>query len=565
MADVATIPLNPTIGQRLAGLNQGQRMRLALGIVLFVAIGIVGLVMGRQAEWRVLYANLADKDGGAVIAQLGTLNIPYKYTEGGGAILVPADRVHDLRLKLASMGLPKGSVNGFEMMEANRFGMTQFQERLTFQRGLEGELTRSIQALSSVQNARVHLALPNQNGFFREQQKPSASVLLTLHPGRSLDRGQLAGIVHLVASSVPEMKASAVSVLDDTGKLLSLPADGSGAVGSNDSEQLQYVQQIEQTYSRRILEMLEPMVGKQNVKAQVTAELDFSQTESTTESHKPNQTAESSAVRSQQTVESTNGASPAPPAGVPGATTNQPPAQASAPINAEPQALTANGQALGSGNGPSKRESTINYEVDKTIKVTKGATGVVKRINAAVVVNNQITTDEKGKTISTPLTDIQLEKMTALVRETVGFSKERGDSVNVVNAPFAISKPEILDIPFWRQPEVLDMVRSFAWPLGTVLLAALVLLGLVRPAMKGMAQPLTQIANAEELERGSQLNALESERPERPQLAPPGKTLDPAQPSGSELMLDDARKLTRDNPAAVANIIKAWMNGEAAA
>ena len=567
MADVATIPLNPTVGQRLAGLDQGQRLRLALGIVLFVAIGIVGLVMGRQAEWRVLYANLADKDGGAVIAQLGTLNIPYKYTEGGGAILVPADRVHDLRLKLASMGLPKGSVNGFEMMEANRFGMTQFQERLTFQRGLEGELTRSIQALSSVQNARVHLALPNQNGFFREQQKPSASVLLTLHPGRSLDRSQLAGIVHLVASSVPEMKASAVSVLDDTGKLLSTPPDGTGGMGGNDSEQLQYVQQLEQTYSRRILDMLEPMMGKQNVKAQVTAELDFSQTESTTESHKPNQTPDSSAVRSQQTVESTNGASPTPAAGVPGATTNQPPAQPSAPINGAAQPLTASGQAggLGSNTSASKRESTINYEVDKTIRVTKGATGVVKRINAAVVVNNQITTDEKGKTVSTPLTDVQLEKMTALVRETVGFNKERGDSVNVVNAPFALDKTDTVDTPLWRQPEVLEMVRSFAWPLGTVLLAALVLLGLVRPALKGLAPPVTQIASAEELERGSQLDALESERPERPQLSAPGKSLDAAQPSSSDLMLEDARKLTRDNPAAVANIIKAWMNGEAAA
>lgn len=567
MADVATIPLNPTVGQRLAGLDQGQRLRLALGIVLFVAIGIVGLVMGRQAEWRVLYANLADKDGGAVIAQLGTLNIPYKYTEGGGAILVPADRVHDLRLKLASMGLPKGSVNGFEMMEANRFGMTQFQERLTFQRGLEGELTRSIQALSSVQNARVHLALPNQNGFFREQQKPSASVLLTLHPGRSLDRSQLAGIVHLVASSVPEMKSTAVSVLDDTGKLLSTPPDGTGGMGGNDSEQLQYVQQLEQTYSRRILEMLEPMVGKQNVKAQVTAELDFSQTESTTESHKPNQTTDSSAVRSQQTVESTNGVAGAPASGVPGATTNQPPAQPSAPINGAAQPLTANGQAggVGSGNSASKRESTINYEVDKTIKVTKGATGVVKRINAAVVVNNLITTDDKGKTVSTPLTETQLEKMTALVRETVGFSKERGDSVNVVNAPFAMDKTESLETPLWRQPEVLEMVRSFAWPLGTVLLAALVLLGLVRPALKGLAPPVTQIASSEELERGSQLDALESERPERPQLSAPGKGLDPLQPSSGELMLEDARKLTRDNPAAVANIIKAWMNGEAAA
>jgi flagellar M-ring protein FliF len=530
--------------------------------VLFVAIGIIGLVMGRQAEYRVLYASLADKDGGAVIAQLTTMNVPYKYTEGGGAILVPADRVHDVRLKLASLGLPKGSVSGFEMMESNRFGMTQFQERLTFQRGLEGELTRSIQALSSVANARVHLALPNQNGFFREQQKPSASVLLSLHPGRVLDKAQLAGIIHLVASSVPEMTPSSVSVLDDTGKLLSNSPDG--ANNGVDAEQLQYVQQIEQNYSRRILEILEPIVGKQNVKAQVTAELDFSQTESTTESHNPNQKPETGAVRSQQLVESSNGATAGPPAGVPGATTNQPPAQPAAPINGQPQALAANGQAGAGANSGSKRESIINYEVDKTVRVVKGATGVIKRINAAVVLNNQSTTDDKGKTTSVPLTEAQIEKMTALVRETVGFSKDRGDSVNVVNAAFAAEKNLVPDVPLWRQPELVDMARSFAWPLGTLAMAALVLFGVIRPAMKSLAQPRTAGA-ADSQERANQLDALEADQPDRPQISGPGASDEVAQPTSSELRLEDARKLTRDNPAAVANIVKTWINGEAPA
>lgn len=560
MPAVATIPLNPTIAQRMAGLDQGQRLRLALGVVLFVAIGVIGLVMGRQAEWRVLYANLADKDGGAVIAQLSTLNIPYKYTEGGGAILVPADRVHDVRLKMASLGLPKGSVNGFEMMESNRFGMTQFQERLTFQRGLEGELTRSIQALSSVANARVHLALPNQNGFFREQQKPSASVLLSLHPGRTLDRTQLAGIVHLVASSVPEMNPTAVSVLDDTGKLLSTPPDGSGGAAGADAEQLLRAQQIEQLYSQRILDILEPIVGKQNVKAQVTAELDFSQTESTTESHKPNQTPDSSAVRSQQLVESTNAASTAP-SGVPGATTNQPPAQPAAPINGQAQTVAANGQSATASTSGGKRESIINYEVDKTIRVVKGATGMIKRINAAVVVNNQVSTDDKGKVVSTPLTEAQIEKMTALVRETVGFSKERGDSVNLMNAPFAPNKVEVSDIPLWRQPEVIDAARSFAWPVGTLLLAAMVLLGVIRPAMKTLLQPPALPAtDADGL--GNQLDAIEGDQPDRPQLTGPSAA-DTALTTAAEQRLEDARKLTRDNPAAVANIVKAWMNGEA--
>ena len=137
MPEVATILPNPSFSQRLAGLEGGQRLRLAFGIALLVVVGIVGLVMGRQAEWRVLYANLADKDGGAIVAQLSQMNVPYQHADGGGAILVPADRVHDTRLRLASLGLPKGSVAGFEMMESNRFGMTQFQERLTFQRGLE--------------------------------------------------------------------------------------------------------------------------------------------------------------------------------------------------------------------------------------------------------------------------------------------------------------------------------------------------------------------------------------------------------------------------------------------
>ncbi len=565
MSAVATIPVNPTLAQRLAGMDQGQRLRLALGIVLFVAIGIIGLVMGRQAEWRVLYSNLADKDGGAVVAQLSTLNVPYKHSEGGGAILVPADRVHDVRLKLASLGLPKGSVNGFEMMESNRFGMTQFQERLTFQRGLEGELTRSIQALSSVQNARVHLALPNQNGFFREQQKPSASVLLSLHPGRILDRTQLAGIVHLVASSVPEMSPTAVSVLDDTGKLLSSPSDGSGGALGVDAEQLKYVRQVEQQYSQRILDILEPIVGRQNVKAQVTAELDFSQTESTTESHKPNQTADSSAIRSQQLVESSNAASNGPPSGVPGATTNQPPGAAAAPINGAAQTLAAGGQgALASGGG-GKRESIINYEVDKTVKVVKGASGLVKRINAAVVVNHNVTTNDKGKTVSTPLTEAQIEKMTALVRETVGFNKDRGDSVNLLNAAFVAEKVDVVDVPIYRQPEVVELARSFAWPLGTLLFAALVLVGVIRPAIKAMGTaPVAGAAVGSDV-RMNQLDALESDTPERPQLSGPGSAAETAQVTASEKQLDDARQLTRDNPAAVANIIKAWMNGEAPA
>ncbi|BCO28874.1 flagellar M-ring protein [Rhodoferax lithotrophicus] len=561
MTAALAIPVNPTFFQRLAGLDQAQKLRLGVGIVLFVVIGIVGLMMGRQAEWRVLYANLPDKDGGAIVAQLTQMNVPYQYAAGGGAILVPANLVYDTRLKLASQGLPKGSVTGFELMDtANRFGMTQFQERLTFQRGLEGELTRSIQALNSVQSARVHLALPNQNGFFRDQQKPSASVLVSLNAGRTLDRAQLAGIIHLVSSSVPEMDPKAVSVLDDTGKLLSTPADGTGGLGA-DAQQLQYVQQIEQLYSSRILDILEPVVGRQNVRAQVTAELDFSQTESTSELFKPNQTPDSTSIRSQQLLETGGSAAGAsPPTGVPGATTNQPPGPTTAAINGAPQTMAAAGSATGTNNG--RRESVINYEVDKTVRVVRGSTGMVKRISAAVIINHQTITDAKGKTTTAAMSDAQLEKLTALVRETVGFSKDRGDSVNVVTAPFAKEAVNVAPLPFWQQPELLDLARSFAWPLGTLLFGALVLMGAVRPALKIMAQPVPALEN----ERTGQLDAIEADEPERPLLAGPSTaSSQTTEISPADLALEEARKLTRDNPAAVANIVKTWINGEAPA
>lgn len=550
----SVISVNPTVAERFSGLTGVQKTRMALAIVFFVIIGVVGLVMGRQAEWRVLYANLADKDGGAIVAQLTQMNIPYKHADGGGAILVPADKVYDTRLRLASQGLPKGAIGGFESIDANRFGMTQFQERLAFQRGLEGELTRSIQALSSVQSARVHLALPNQNGFFREQQKPTASVVVGLIVGRALDRAQLAGIVHLVASSVPEMNANSVSVLDDTGKLLSTPPDGTGALGlmgGVDAQQLLTTQKIEQQYMHRILDILEPVVGRGNVKAQVSAELDFTQSESTSESHKP----ESTTIRSQQTSESTNGQATTPAAGVPGATTNQPPATSTAPINGVAQQVNSSGN---SNNNASKKESTTNYEVDKTIKMVKGGTSLVKRVSAAVVVNHQSVTDAKGKVSSVPLTEQQVEEMTALVRETIGFSKDRGDSVNLMNTPFAIEKQTLTELPFWKQAEVQDAVRSFAWPVGTLFFALVVLLGVIKPGFKLLSQSTPKLAA-----NVRQLEVVSEEDLGRPMLVTP-KFLTPIieGPTPGELAIEDARKLTRDNPAAVANIVKSWVNGE---
>ncbi|KZT14875.1 flagellar M-ring protein FliF [Acidovorax sp. GW101-3H11] len=564
MSAVAEVPLNPLPPpasaswlQRLSALDRAQRMRLGVGVALLVAAAVAAIVMGRQPDYRVLFANLNDKDGGAIVAQLSQMNVPYKHAEGGGAILIPSDRVHDVRLRLATQGLPKGSVAGFELMESSKFGMTQFQERLNFQRGLEGELTRSIQALSSVQGARVHLALPNQNGFFREQQKPSASVLVSLHPGRILDRAQLAGIVHLVASSVPELAPSAVSVLDDTGKLLSQTTDSTAGAEVN-AQQLLYVQQIEQQYTRRIMDILEPVVGRDNVKAQVTAEVDFTQTESTSEQFRPNQTPDSSAVRSQQVLESRGSASKTA-TGVPGAVANQPPAPSAAPINGANPAPNAGGQQ-GTEEQTNKRESTTNYEVDKTVRVTRGSTGAVKRLSAAVVVNYQ-SGEDKGKPITKALTPEQVEQMTALVRETIGFNKDRGDSVNLMNTPFQVTAAPSTDVPLWKQPEVIDLAKTFAWPVGAVLFAALVLLGLVRPALKAPAPAKASAAPVP----GGQLDALEADTPDRPALPAPSKKDEAVPATPEQLRLEDARVLAKENPVAVANILKTWLNGDTAA
>ncbi|HEX7383680.1 MAG TPA: flagellar basal-body MS-ring/collar protein FliF, partial [Burkholderiaceae bacterium] len=491
-------PAGPFAG--LAAMPGRAKTMLAAGVAALAALGVALALWSSQGDYKVLYANLSDKDGGAIIAQLSQMNIPYRHADGGAAILVPAGMVHDARLKLASAGLPKGSTVGFELMDNARFGQTQFQERLTFQRGLEGELTRSITSLAAVQAARVHLALPNQNGFFREQQKPSASVVLTLYPGRTLDRAQVAGIVHLVSSSVPELSPKAVSVIDQTGTLLSGPGEA-GANSGLDAQQLQYVAQIENGYARRIVDILEPVVGRDNLRAQVTAEVDFSQTESTSEAFAPNQgdKSQGAAVRSQQTSEQSGGTA-ATPAGVPGAASNQPPVPATAPVTGPAQPLQA--AQAGGGSASSRREALTNYEVDKTVRVTRNATGTVKRLNAAIVVNHKAVTDAKGRTTYVPLTAEELDKLTALVRETIGYDEKRGDSVKLINAPFKVDKVEPpAPLPLWKQPETVDLRRVAGVPAAAGLLALLVVFGLVRPALKAAAP-----ARAEA--RGARLDAV---------------------------------------------------------
>lgn len=549
--------------QGFSRLDTSRKIMLGLGVLAMVAVLATAFYMANRPDYRVLYANLSDKDGGAVLAQLSQMNIPYRHADGGNAILVPANRVHDTRLRLASQGLPRGAVTGFELMDNTRLGMTQFQERLTFQRGLEGELTRTISSLNSVAEARVHLALPNQNGFFREQQKPSASVLVTLFPGRSLDRTQIAGIVHLVASSVPEMQPSAVSVVDQHGNLLSQTTNPQN--DAVDSKQLEYIRMLEQMYTQRILDLLEPVVGRQNVRAQVTADVDFSLTEQTSEQHRPNQGNNEAAVRSTQLIEAgTQSDQPVP--GVPGAVANLPPGAPGAPINADAAPLgivPGNNVAAGTTEASRRREQVINYEVDRTVSVTRGSTGNIRRLSAAVVLNHVETTDRRGQASSAPLPPEQIEQINALVREAIGFNPQRGDSVNVLNAAFTRTEPEAIDTAWWKQPDTVELARSMAWPLGMLLLGLILFLGMVRPALKMMSAPAERPgAQGEEATRttGLQLDTVVDNETQRPGLPAPA----PNEVTAEMLRLEDAKRLAKENPVAVANIVRGWMSGEAA-
>ncbi len=537
-----------SVTARLAAVPVKAMVMLTLGVAALAAVIAALAMWSKGGDYKLLYANLSDKDGGAVLAQLTQLNVPYKITEGGAAITVPADKVHDVRLKLAQSGLPKGTTSGFELMDNARFGQTQFQERLTFQRGLEGELVRSISSLSAVASARVHLALPQQNGFFREQQRPSASVLVQLHPGRTLDRAQIAGIVHLVSSSVPELSPKAVSVLDSSGSLLSA-SSSDGPTQGLDAHQLQYVQQVESSYVKRVMDIIEPVLGRDNVRANVTAEIDFSQTEATDELFKPNQGNAPAAVRSLQSSESVNGAG-AQPAGVPGAASNQPPVPATAPLTGASAPLTP---AQGGATAPTtRRDNVMNYELDKTVRVTRAATGIVKRLNTAVVVNHRVVTDAKGKTTSTPLSADEIEKLTALVQESIGFNKDRGDSLKLINAPFRVeAMPKVEPLPAWKQPWLTDLIRAAAVPGALALIALLVVTGIIKPAIKA----------ANTVPVGSQVDTVVADPPNL--AAPPKNPLSLEAPANDRRVLD-ARELAKSNPAAVAHIVRDWVNNESA-
>jgi flagellar M-ring protein FliF len=528
-----------TLTQRLSALPMRAKIAAMIAIAAVIACASVIAMWAHTPDYKLLYSNLEDRDGGAIIAALTQMNVPYKFAEGGGAVLVPSDKVHEARLKLASQGLPKGGTVGYELMENQKFGATQFQEQVNYQRALEGELAKSIQSLAAVQSARVHIAIPKPSVFLRETQKPTASVLVNLNPGRALERAQVDGIMHLVSSSVAELPLKAVSVVDQNGTLLSGARDSTGGA-QLDPSQLVYLHQTEQSYIKRIVDILEPIVGRDNVRAQVTADLDFSQTESTAEMYKPNQNSAEAAIRSQQSSESSNG-SHGGAQGVPGALSNQPPGNASAPITGNGANASAPNAAA---NNAARKDSTVNYEVDKTVRYTRAPVGNIKRLSAAVVVNHLKVADKKGKATATALGPEQMKQINALVKEAMGFSEARGDSLNVVNAPFNVPEVEpVPETPLWKQPDNIAFAKQAGKMALVAALGLYLFFGVLRPLLKQLAA---------------------TPRRTEPVAIPP--QLELAEAGAAAVVkidhLQAARQITKQDPKMVANIVKQWVAHE---
>lgn len=521
-----------------------------------IAIVVVLLLWAGGPDYRVLYSNLDDSDGGSIITALEQRGIPYRFAQGGHALMVPADKVYDLRLRLAEQGLPHAGNVGFEIMDKQAFGISQFAEHVNYQRGLQGELANSIEALQPVAQARVHLALPKDSVFIREQKPAKATVILTLHPSRTLGDGQVNAIVHMVSSSVRELAPDNVTVVDQSGHLLSRNGNDSGMDGT----QLDYLREVETRYQKRIESILAPILGQGHVHAQVTAQLDFDHREETAEHYAPNQGDHPAAVRSRQTSAAWSG-DDALKGGIPGALTNTPPGIAASPIdngkahaenaprNADtPDADTAASSDEQSGRGDVHRENTTNYEVDHSITHTRYRQGAIKRLSVAVVVDYRQEKQDDGSTKAVPLDTKAMQQITELTRQAMGFSGSRGDSLEVVNSAFTRGTEPAPQTAWWQQtdwlPLLLTLARYLLVLVALFLLYRLVLRPLLRRYLDGTP------ANAEP-------SPSETETTEDTDAPMPRPRKHRA--SAYEHNLRDLKQRAEEDPAMIAMIVRGWL------
>lgn len=476
-------PGRPTLaGLPLPG---GRQVLLIVAVAVALSLLAFGMLWMDRSTYRVVYHGLSDRDAAAVVESLRGATIPVRIDEASGLVRVPGDRLHEARFKLAAEGLPRGGGLGFDFLqEQSQLGSSQFIETARYRHALETELARSIASLGSVENARVHLAMPPKSAFVREQDPPSASVIVQLYPGRALDQGQVNAIAHLVATSVPGMAPGRVSVIDQLGTLLSREPGDQGMAMSLD--QLEYTRRVEERYVRRIEEILSPIVGAGRVRAQAAVDIDFTVVERTEELFDHN----TRAIRSEQVYAEAKPAEPPDAEGVPGALTNQVP---EAPIDGQDgaQIAQANGEQPADADGDGIPDNlqpmrwTRNYELDKAVSRTRVPTGRVSRLSVAVVLDDRVEVTAEGVTQRVPFEAAELERLTELVRDAVGFNPDRGDSVRVINSTFqgALLPPQP---QWWEQPWLLG--------LGKLLLAAIVVIAVlamvVRPLMRALVTHL---------------------------------------------------------------------------
>ncbi|WP_438442198.1 flagellar basal-body MS-ring/collar protein FliF [Kluyvera georgiana] len=552
-ASATATPQNKTV-EWVNRLRANPKIPLMVAGAAAVAILVAMVLWAKSPDYRTLFSNLSDQDGGAIVTQLTQMNVPYRFADNGGALEVPADKVHELRLRLAQLGLPKGGAVGFELLDQEKFGISQFSEQVNYQRALEGELSRTIETLGPVKSARVHLAMPKPSLFVREQKSPSASITVNLEPGRALDEGQISAVVHLVSSAVAGLPPGNVTVVDQGGHLLT--QSNTSARDLNDA-QLKYTADVEGRVQRRIEAILGPIVGNGNVHAQVTAQVNFDNKEQTDEQYRPNGDPNQAAIRSRQVSENDQVGSPYP-GGVPGALSNTPAPAPSAPI-VNPPANQANAQnantrtATTTGPRNTQRSETSNFELDRTISHTKKNVGDVQRLSVAVVVNYRNLPD--GKPL--PLTSDQMKQIEDLTREAMGFSSQRGDTLNVVNSPFNSSDDSGGELPFWKQQSFIDQLMSA----GRWLLVLIVAWLLWRKAIKPQLARREQVALAEVEKAKAQQEIQEAvevrlSKDEQTQQRRANQRL------SAEVMSQRIREMSDNDPRVVALVIRQWMNND---
>ena len=542
----ATLPstLWSRVQRAITAIGDKQKVVLILAAAFSIAVITALALWARSPEYRTLYSALPEAEGGNIIAALSKMNIPYQLDPQNGDIRVPSQQVRELRLRLASQGLPKSSSTGFELLDEEKFGLSQFSQQINFQRALAGELARTIETLDPVITARVHLAIPRPSVFVRDKQPPTAAVTLKLQPGRVLDATQVNAVIHLVSSSVAGMSADQVTVVDQAGELLS----GNGlAAQTQTTSQLNYTQRIEKTIQRRIEQLLRPMLGPHNVRAQVTAEVNFDRQEQTDERYQPNHDAAQQAIRSAQRSQSERRQQLA--EGVPGALTNQPTPPAQANIEAN-NPVTNDGKTspITDQTQPVQTDSqnTINYELDKTVRHTRLSTGGIKRLSVAVVVNYRH--DEKGEQKALPAQ--QIEQINALVKQAMGYSAARGDSLNVVNTPFNAQEFADDTLPWWQQPQSIDLATQILRWLVVIIIALLLYRKIIVPALRQFQQRLAP-AIPEPSAAPSAAEATPNEAARKAQLR-----------INAEQMSQRIRAMSENEPQVVALVIRDWMGGE---